>query len=1118
MSLASLCYRVGWEPRGWTAGVPLLGVPTPARRALLLLAQSEGLPDGLDFLKPLQDAWPEKTRLPGPLDTAPLRQRMGAAILERVFPAPPQWAGETNLPWVWNVRGQQFDIDAHRLLHLESLGHLRKWARKHGLPHRPISGAAWERWTHLAPLAFRVWAMFWLGRLGRAVESGQASLKVRVHGDAPLPALALCDALALASAVNRLYASNWALPEVLLDAPGLSPASQAALAQMLGPCPGLDRPCLFPLPEADVVVGTLAQAGGEQGWFPASKVRAEADELEACLERRSFGFRPCSPDRPSLDHFFSRYYPYQALRDEQYASLRRLLAGESLLVLLPTGYGKSVIFQLAALVQPATALVVAPLRSLINDQLRGLREGGLRMAGQVGSGRAGVDELERGRLRLAYVTPERLQQANFRQAVERLAGLHFFSLVALDEAHCLSEWGHDFRPAFQHVRAFRRRLLRDQVEGLPIVALTATASRPVRSELLAALEVPPTGVIQSRSSDRPELSFSVHHAADGAVRAAVLNQVIRRPNPAGQGVSGQPGGKLVFVPFADVHASSTYRTSAPAVRDELAAGGLASQVGVSCSEQPRYCPHCGSARFWFDYGDSVCDACKRRFPNKKAWKPTKEEWDAKVARAQADFIAGRLPMLVATKGFGMGVDKPDIRVVAHLVMSGSLEGYYQEAGRAGRDGRHAHAALVVVPPKPECLRQHIREDTWRAMGPQDDIPLPCLRRNAKGFPSLKCDYGLNELCDFGQQASLIQTNFPGIDGEFRDFESALGCVRRGGPIQANELGEKAEQGLQKALTRLQQLGVIESFTKSADQFHADVVPPDPAAVIARLEVVLRSFVRGGRLLAEAARLRAMLPGSDPVPKAGRLLLEAVYTTVRGARLASLMNLHRYATLPAGACRRAYLQQHFDVASLGRRRPCGFCDGCVPGLDFRRDRALPPDETPRGQELALLITERVDEGDLEGLAEAATAGLNEGFGDDLRARSDRLLEERPGELAPLLLAALVNPASAAAVATRALALVEPTLEGVGKGLSMLDMLDVRHPGLAATVVLADDNPLSREETRTLLLEAVGQRWPSVATRLRRRMPVRDIAAAARLRAEALPAPLIEEFLNAVGGGT
>ena len=771
MSFASLCYRVGWEPRGWVPGVPLLGVPGPVRSALVSLARDSGWTGGDPFC-PAADSWPEGRCMRDPMGDAPLRHRLAAGVLERVFRDHPGSGQEiAGTPWVWDVAGHPFPIDAHRLLHLDSLDYLRKLARRKGLSHRPIPAPPWERWTHLAPLAFRPWSMFWLGRLGRAVEGGQPSLKVRISGDEPLPALALADSLALASAVNRLYACGWALPEVLLDAPDLSHASSEALDAFLVCCSPLDRPSRLPVHKADIVTGRPELAEEQGGWVPARDVLAEGGNLETEAGGRASGYCPSVGDRAALDHLFSRYFPHAGLREEQYATLRRLVQGESLLVLLPTGYGKSAIFQLAALVQPATALVIAPLKSLIADQLRGLHEAGIRMAGKVEANNLSLGSLREGRLRLAYVTPERLQMANFRAAVEHMAERHRFSLIALDEAHCLSEWGHDFRPAFQHVRAFRRRLLRDQVEELPLVALTATASRAVRGELLSALDIPHDGIVQSRSSDRPELSFSVHLADDGDERAAALaNAVLPRAQEIAAGE--RAGGVLVFAPFADAHDPTTYRTSAPVVCEmldrALDEAGLCRAVGLHTSKRPRSCPNCGSHRYFQTYGNSTCDSCRHCFPNVPAQRRIDPGWEAHVGQIQTAFVAGNLPVMVATKGFGMGVDKKDIRLVAHVVMSGSLEGYSQEVGRAGRDGQHAHAALVVVPPTQECLANHVREDVWRAMTAQDEIPLPCLQRNANGFPLMQCPFGLQELCDFGQQASLIQMNFPrpgrGIQG------------------------------------------------------------------------------------------------------------------------------------------------------------------------------------------------------------------------------------------------------------------------------------------------------------------------------------------------------------------
>jgi ATP-dependent DNA helicase RecQ len=1159
VSLALWCYRVGWSARGWLPGRPLLGVPLDVRRALVSLAVAEGLPEERQPLRNPGcglEAWTEPFQQgkspfhPAGYGDEPLRKRLGWSLLERVFLEPPEArdVGEV-APWRWKVNGQDYVLDAYRLLHLQVHQHLRRLARSVRLPYRTLDGPSWERWTHVAPLAFRVWAMAWLMRLEEATAKGQQLLRIRVVGDLPLPILALYDSLALASAVNRLYGMSWDLPAVLLDAPQLSAAGERALQAYQGedafPEQPLDRPERATLQQADVLVGDVFTAPAELrfAWWSEEKVRETADELHARLGRSlpaSYAFADAG--KAVLDHFFQRFFPHPWLREEQWAALRRLLAGQSLLVLLPTGYGKSAIFQLPALIQPGTALVIAPLNSLIQDQIRSLQAAGITGVAAINSRGGGAkiqDNLARlreGSLRLCYVTPERLQNEEFRRTIPDLIQRHRFSLVAVDEAHCVSEWGHDFRTAYQHVLALRNYIVREQVLDLPMVALTATASRMVRAEILHMLDIPPENVVQSRSSDRPELSFSVH-VIDGAKgaggRMEELHRLItrmpqrlpsERPGLLEVQDGGYSGGAIVFVPFADAHNRATYQTSAGVVAEWLEQELPGTHVGLFASNPPRRCPHCDSFRFHQDFDKGVCATCGTSFPYKTATSDQPERWEQQLASAQANFLSGQQAVLVATKGFGMGVDKPDVRLVVHLVTSGSMEGYHQEAGRAGRDGKHAHVALIVVPPAERCLREHIREERWLGLGPEERISLPCLEKNRGGYPKLKCPYGLTELCDVGQQAHLIDKSFPGLQ---KDLAHLKLTHERIDPDARLVTSKQEQKNHARDLTRLQQLGVIEGYAeRRGPSFQVRSCRPwDYSQAVQRLEDNLRRYARltglPPRLLQAVDDLRHS-PVQDQrsfVESAGRVLLEMVYTVVRGNRLVSLLNLHRYATLGPGRCRRAYLRSHFDVASLRRETNCGFCDGCVPNLNFTRERAKTLDAQSRDQELAQLLDDHLDHFDLAGVLAVFHMGRGEGYGDAIRRRADQLLEQKPVDPRVLFLVALTRladgeSAAGETLARRALAGLDNTVGSMVLGVNLLFALAGPGEDLPERVLCVEQNPLERPGLHDELVHQVTIHAPALGQRLQNSLLLRRLRDAGHLWTAALRADVLADFLRAV----
>ena len=373
-----------------------------------------------------------------------------------------------------------------------------------------------------------------------------------------------------------------------------------------------------------------------------------------------------SPDRPAgtLPSHMAEYrrllqarFGYPDFRDGQEEVLERL-ASRDVLAVMPTGSGKSLCYILPALVTGKT-LVVSPLIALMQDQVESLRAAGVDAA-FINSNLTRHEQNDRyldfvhGRVDLLYVAPERFGNAVFVEGLRR-AGV---SLLAVDEAHCVSEWGHDFRPDYLTLGSVRKRL------GTPrTLALTATAEPRVRRDILERLGIGDAAEVIT-SVDRPNLTFAVEHLPGQDERREWLARYLKAKD-------GQTG--------------IVYARTRRGVED------LASSLRSAGVNAAAY--HAGKGR---------------------------EE----RSRVQRQFTVDEIPVIVATNAFGLGVDKPDVRFVVHFNMPGRIESYYQEAGRAGRDGEPAECTLLFAPRDAEAQRRFIdrahpgeREvrDTWRRM-------------------------------------------------------------------------------------------------------------------------------------------------------------------------------------------------------------------------------------------------------------------------------------------------------------------------------------------------------------------------------------------------------------------
>ena len=317
-------------------------------------------------------------------------------------------------------------------------------------------------------------------------------------------------------------------------------------------------------------------------------------------------------------------FGFDHFRGRQEEVVARVLAGQSTLAVMPTGAGKSLTYQLPAVMLDGTCVVISPLIALMHDQLRSARANGIRAATLTSADadwRETQDAFRAGELDLLYVAPERASQPAFRDFLSATP----LALFAVDEAHCVSEWGHDFRPDYRMLRP-----LMDAFPDVPRLALTATADQQTRADVMAQLGIPEEGLVLA-GFDRPNIRYAINHR-DNPVRQIVTL------------MTEQPGPGIVY---------AQTRKKVEELADKLAAATGRAVLPYHAGLDPQ-----------------------TRTDN------------------QAAFVASEDMVIIATVAFGMGIDKPDVRFVAHVGVPKSIEAYYQETGRAGRDGDPAKATML----------------------------------------------------------------------------------------------------------------------------------------------------------------------------------------------------------------------------------------------------------------------------------------------------------------------------------------------------------------------------------------------------------------------------------------
>lgn len=342
-----------------------------------------------------------------------------------------------------------------------------------------------------------------------------------------------------------------------------------------------------------------------------------------------------------LRDILKKYWGYDDFRPMQREIIESVMSGRDTLALMPTGGGKSIIYQLPTLANEGLCIVVTPLIALMKDQVDRLRRRGIQ-AVAIHSGVAArqidiaLDNCVYGDVKFLYLAPERLASETFRLRVQRMN----VSLLAVDEAHCISQWGYDFRPSYLRIAELRRL-----IPDTPVLALTASATPTVAEDIMRHLRFAEPNIMRS-SFSRPNLSYAVRHVDD---KNGQLMRIINNVDGSG----------IIYVRL---------REAAEKVAAYL------QENGVSASYYHGGLPH------------------------------------AERSIRQDEWVSGKTRIMVATNAFGMGIDKADVRFVIHYSMCDSLESYYQEAGRAGRDGKRSYAVLLVAPDDDSRVRKRFEQE------------------------------------------------------------------------------------------------------------------------------------------------------------------------------------------------------------------------------------------------------------------------------------------------------------------------------------------------------------------------------------------------------------------------
>ena len=555
-------------------------------------------------------------------------------------------------------------------------------------------------------------------------------------------------------------------------------------------------------------------------------------------------------------NLFERCYGFSDFRPGQFEAVERGIRGLDTLLLLPTGAGKSATYQFATLIRGGVCVVVDPLLSLIDDQIQNLREHGVDRSAQVSSQieaaqrTALVTLLCQGHISFVFVSPERLQQVSFREAIQIVALQRGVALIAIDEAHCVSQWGHDFRPAYLNVAKTIRSHSR-RASGIvpPVLAMTGTASYAVLRDIQREVGITdPDAQITPNDFDRRELRFEVIPCT-----------------------SGDKGAELAKV-LVGMHKRFNVRDPASFWnrRKESPITGLV------------FCPHVNGTHGTVDVANAVRRTMPSMAVSTHSGKPPKGTtdltWRHAKREAAAQFKRDEVQVLACTNSFGMGIDKPNIRFTVHWGLPQSIESYYQEAGRAGRGRAESWCVLLVSDDNPK-----LADEQLAGRGPATEPP----------FASRS---------DIDRQLWFHKNSFPDAAQELLQLQSFIdSCMSsQQQVIDINFTGDSEKQVRERAVYRLLLIGVALDYTVDwrLGNFQVHVGNRSPDGIIDCFTSYVSAFnIKRGRAIRlemEAWRVTKHATAKDIALHAGEQLIKFTYDQIEGTRRRALSEMRRVA--------------------------------------------------------------------------------------------------------------------------------------------------------------------------------------------------------------------------------